>query len=225
MTGLRRAVVVGASRGIGKALVEELDRRGTAVTGTVRDPHGSGPTGDGRSVVLDLSDPDAGRALEAVLRPGELDALIVNAGIFGPAHQDVAQVECEETAELFWTNAIAPVRLARRLLPLVRRGGVIAFMSSRTASIALNAEGDMELYRASKAALNALSRSFAVKDALPADIAVLLLHPGWVQTEMGGSNAPVTIRQSVAGLSAVIERALDHPTFRFTDYQGDELAW
>jgi NAD(P)-dependent dehydrogenase (short-subunit alcohol dehydrogenase family) len=221
MNILRHVAVIGASRGIGKALAEKFTEQGATVTATVRTMRGGGD----RSPLLDLSDPDAGRTLEAVVERGTLDALVVNAGIFGPDHQDVLQAQRDEVADLFRTNAVAPVRLARRVMPLVRKGGVIAFMSSRTASISLNADGDMELYRASKAALNSLGRSLAIKDALPAGIGVLMLHPGWVQTEMGGSEAPVTVADSVGGLIGVIREAMDRPDCRFVDYEGHELGW
>lgn len=220
MARLQRVVVVGASRGIGQALAEELARHGTVVIPTVR-VRANGVW----SIIVDMADPDAGSAIEAEVRRGELDAIVINAGIFGPEHQDVARIDRSEVADLFWTNAVAPVRLARRLLPLVRAGGVIALMSSRTASIGLNTDGDMEIYRASKAALNALSRSLAIKDALPSGVGVLLLHPGWVKTDMGGSNAPVEVADSVAGLRTVIEAGLDQPAHRFIDYQGNELTW
>jgi NAD(P)-dependent dehydrogenase (short-subunit alcohol dehydrogenase family) len=101
----------------------------------------------------------------------------------------------------------------------------VAFLSSRTGSISLNDTGDMELYRASKAALNSLSRSFAVKDALPVGVGVLLLHPGWVQTDMGGDDAPVTLAESVEGLRRVLLASLDDPAHRFLDYKGATIDW
>lgn len=221
-------IIIGASRGLGKALAEELASHGARVTATVRKERDLA-TFDGNvaieTVLLDLRDENAGAPLAHRFQAGAIDAIIVNAGSFGPDHQDVTQVSADEAASLFWTNAIAPVSLARRLLPLVRPGGVIGFLSSRTASISLNDEGDMELYRASKAALNSLSRSFAVAHALPANVGVLLLHPGWVQTDMGGSSAPVAVADSVRGLRSVIAESLDRPAHRYVDYQGDAIPW
>ena len=92
-------------------------------------------------------------------------------------------------------------------------------------SVTLNKDGSMELYRASKAALNSITRGFAHNEAIPAQIGVLNLHPGWVQTEMGGSNAPVTVKESTTGIVRVIEGFLGKTEQQFIDFQGNEMAW
>jgi NAD(P)-dependent dehydrogenase (short-subunit alcohol dehydrogenase family) len=224
---LKQALIIGASRGLGHAMAEALAKGGTSVTATVRDVSRS-PFAEAPGIVtvaLDVNDPQGGERLVSAHNQSRFDLVLVNAGIKGPDHQDVSKANAAEITDLFFTNAISPVRLARGLLPLVRSGGVLAFMSSRMGSVALNETGSSELYRASKAALNSLARSFAVRDALPAGVGVLMLHPGWVQTDMGGASAPVTIADSIGGLTQVIETALDHPAHRFIDYQGEELAW
>lgn len=104
-----------------------------------------------------------------------------------------------------YTNAAAPIRLARRLLPLIADGGTLAFMSSNMGSVADNLSGGMELYRASKAALNSLTRGFVATNVGDRPIAVLTMHPGWVRTAMGGPDAPLAIEESMAGLADVIE--------------------
>ena len=122
-----------------------------------------------------------------------------------------------------YTNAVAPIRIARWLLPLVHGGGTVAFIS-HMGSIADNRSGGMDLYRASKAALNSLTRGFVANDVGDRPITVFTMHPGWVRTAMGGPDAPLAIEESVAGLADVIEarRVLGH---RFLDYQGAELPW
>lgn len=227
MSNLKQALIIGASRGLGLAMAEALAAAGTSVTATVRDTSRTpfAPASGIATVALDVNDPQGGERLVAALTQSRFDLVLVNAGIKGPAHQDASRANEAEIAELFFTNALSPIRLARGLLPMVRRGGVVAFMSSRMGSVALNDTGSSELYRASKAALNSLARSFAVRDALPAGIGVLMLHPGWVQTDMGGASAPVTIPESIGGMRQVIEAELDSPRHRFLDYRGEELAW
>ena len=107
----------------------------------------------------------------------------------------------------------------------MKANSLIAFMSSRMGSVALNDDGSMELYRASKAALNSISRGFAQNEAIPLNIGVLNLHPGWVQTEMGGSQAPVTVKESTAGLVKVIQASIGSNQHKFIDFQGHEMAW
>jgi NAD(P)-dependent dehydrogenase (short-subunit alcohol dehydrogenase family) len=148
----------------------------------------------------------------------------MNAGVKGPELQSADQVTPAELLDLMQVNAIAPVHVARALLSKVKKGGTVAFMSSKMGSVALNDSGDWELYRASKAALNSLVRGFHARDATPRSVKVLTLHPGWVRTDMGGAGATLSVAESVRGLVDVIEhhRSPDH---RFLDYAGNTLAW
>lgn len=218
------ALVVGASRGIGLGLTRELLERGWQVTGTVRDPAAALPLAGATVAVVDVSDPDAPAVLRADLGAETLDLVLLNAGVTGPAHQSADRVTAEELGALFVVNAAAPVRLARALLDRVRPGGVVAFTSSRMGSVADNRTGDMELYRASKAALNSLVRGFAATSGRD-DVAVLVLHPGWVRTEMGGPDAPLDVATSARGLADVIERHRDTGRHAFVDHTGAEVPW
>ena len=152
-----------------------------------------------------------------------LDALIVNAGITGARHQSAQQATGEEVAEVMMTNAFGPVRLAKTLLPRVADGGTIAFMTSLMGSIE-DSSGGYELYRTSKCALNMLAKGVAEQDAGPRNIATLALHPGWVQTDMGGPNAPTSVDESVKGLADVVESA-GGGEFRYVDYTGKDLPF
>ena len=220
------ALIVGASRGIGLGLARELLDRGWQVTGTARDPDAALPLAEaGATVVLvDVSDPDAPAVLRADLGAETLDVLLLNAGVTGPAHQSADRVTADELGALFLVNAAAPVRLARALLDRVRPGGVVAFTSSRMGSVSDNSTGDMELYRASKAALNSFVRGFAATSGRD-DVAVLVLHPGWVQTRMGGPDAPLDVATSTRGLADVIERHRGTGRHAFVDHTGAELPW
>jgi len=229
---IRTALIVGASRGLGLGLAVELARRGWQVIATVRTaevPAGlasavAKSAGHISTAVVDVDSIPSVDALVATLSRRKLDLLLINAGVAGPRHQSVEEVTSSELAALLTTNAIAPVRIARRLLPNVMDGGCIAFMSSRMGSVADNLSGGMDLYRASKAALNSLTRSFVATVAHDHKVTVLTLHPGWVRTDMGGAAAPLSIAESVSGLADVIE-APSTAKHRFLDYQGAELPW
>jgi NAD(P)-dependent dehydrogenase (short-subunit alcohol dehydrogenase family) len=228
----RTALIVGASRGLGLGLATELARRGWQVIATVRSAELPGElatavaksAGHITTAMVDVDSTSSVDGLVASVSRKKLDLLFINAGIAGPKHQSVDEVTPAELAALFTTNAIAPVRIARRLLPNVVDGGCIAFMSSRMGSVADNLSGGMDLYRASKAALNSLTRSFVSTVAHDRKVTVLTLHPGWVRTDMGGAAAPLSIADSVSGLANVIE-APQVAKHRFLDYQGAELPW
>ncbi|GHC15651.1 short-chain dehydrogenase [Kushneria pakistanensis] len=228
----RRALVVGASRGIGLGLVQVLLARGWQVTATVRDsartPQALSDLREQHDNALEIMELDLAQSpagLAASLGPRALNLLVISAGIMGPDHQRAEQASRDEVGELFDLNAMAPLRLARALLPAMAPESVIGFLSSRMGSVSLNDSGDRELYRASKAALNSLTRGFAVNEAIPAGVGVLNLHPGWVQTDMGGDDAPVTVEQSVTGLVSVLEGALGRVEQRFVDFEGQTLTW
>lgn len=228
----KTAIVVGASRGLGLGLAREFAHRGWRVIATARNPARAPELGEaaGRSDGLisvdevDVDSSDSVNALVANLTNARLDLVFISAGVSGPKHQSVDSVTAEELGALMLTNAVAPIRLARKLLPLVADGGSVGFMSSIMGSIADNVSGGMDLYRASKAALNMLTRSFVANDVGARPIAVLTMHPGWVRTAMGGEAAPLSVEESVRGLADVIER--DHaPGHRFVDYQGQTIPW
>jgi len=223
-TPMPSALILGASRGLGLGLVGEFVSRGWTVTGTVRQAadRGALEAAGAHAMLCDITDAAAVAALGAQVGTG-LDLLFVNAGVSGPKHQDAGQATAEEAGALFLTNAIAPVAAARALLGHLAPDGVLAFMTSRMGSVALNDRGDLELYRASKAALNSLTRSMVTK--LGAPRTVLSLHPGWVQTDMGGAGADLDVPTSVRGLADVIVAARGVPGSRFLDYSGAELPW
>jgi NAD(P)-dependent dehydrogenase (short-subunit alcohol dehydrogenase family) len=217
------ALIVGASRGLGLGLVREFAARGWQVTGTTRRA-GALPDAGITEVPLDVRHDEQLASLANRLRPESLDLLFLNAGVKGPERQSADHVTAGELLDLMQVNAIAPVHVARQLLPAVKRGGTVAFMSSRMGSIADNENGEWELYRASKAALNSLVRGFHARDARPRSIKVLTLHPGWVRTDMGGAAAPLSVEESVKGLADVIERHRS-PEHQFLDYSGRTVAW
>jgi NAD(P)-dependent dehydrogenase (short-subunit alcohol dehydrogenase family) len=223
----RRALIIGASRGIGLGLAEALAARGWHVFASQRRPSEplarAAETAPIETVTADVTDPASLEALAARIEPGSLDVVLVNAGIMGSENQSVASATAEEVSEIVMTNAVGPARAARLMLPLLRDGGTLAFTTSRLGSIA-ESSGGYDLYRMSKAAQNMLARGIFAQEAKPRGIAVLSLHPGWVQTDMGGPAAPLTVEQSVRGLADVLEteQPAEH---RFLAYDGSEIPW
>ena len=223
----RRALIIGASRGIGLGLAEELAERGWHVYASQRQPsdHLARAVEDAEIEVVtaDVTDPATLEALAGQIEPGSLDVVLVNAGIIGGENQSAATATAEEVSEIMMTNAVGPAHAAKLMLPLLRDGGTLAFTTSRMGSIA-ESSGGYDLYRMSKAAQNILARGIFEQEAKQRGIAVLSLHPGWVQTDMGGPAAHLTVDESVAGLADVLE-AEQPPAHCFLAYDGSEIPW
>lgn len=215
------ALILGASRGLGLGLAKELTGRGWHVTGTVRreeDRAGLEATG-AKSGLADITDHSSLVALKAAV--SQLDLLFVNAGISEPA--DLEMIDEAAIGHLFMTNAVAPVRAALFLLDRLAPDGMLAFMSSRMGSVALTMANNKAMYRASKAALNMLTR--AMLPRLGEERPVLSFHPGWVATDMGGEGADLDVETSVRGIADVLEQRKGAPGSAFLDHTGAALAW
>lgn len=225
-----RALIVGASRGLGLGLVEQLARRGWEVLATVRDPDHSGELnqlalgGKTRIEKLDVTDLDGARALRALLDDERFDLLFLVAGIGNPRGKTAMTVGDDEMWKLLETNALGPARTAEVLAEVVRPGGVVAFMTSRLGSVADRTSDHAEPYSISKAALNSLIRSFAARHA-DREMAVLALHPGWVKTAIGGDQAQIEVEDSARGLVDVIEKARGTRGSAFLNYRGETIPW
>jgi NAD(P)-dependent dehydrogenase (short-subunit alcohol dehydrogenase family) len=222
----RTALIVGANRGIGLGVAKAFQGRGWQVVGTARNPEAATELrGLGVEVLaLDVNEPAALEAFPAALAGRTLDAVLLNAGVAGPAHRSASAATAGEIGALMFTNAIAPIRLARALAPLLRPGaGVVAFTSSVMGSVSQN-PGGHELYRASKAALNSLAQGLW-GELRGRNLTMVTLHPGWVATDMGGASAPVSVADSAAGIVRVIETEAGKHRHRFLDYTGKELPW
>ena len=226
----KRALILGASRGLGLGLARELLARGWQVVGTVRRPSEAADAlraahpGRFRIETVDINAPEQVSDLRGQLGDTRFDLLFVNAGVLSSPGKTIAEVSHEEFVHEMTTNAFSPVRAADALLGRVQPGGTIGFMTSQLGSVTNNTSGGYELYRASKATLNMLVRSFVAR--LPdRRCTVLLLHPGWVRTDMGGPNADVDVATSARGLVDVIEARRGSGGLAFLDYQGRTLPW
>jgi NAD(P)-dependent dehydrogenase (short-subunit alcohol dehydrogenase family) len=141
----------------------------------------------------------------------------------GP-EETVADVSTETFVRLMVTNALSPMRVIEALQDLVAPDGTIGVMSSGQGSVANNHKGGFEIYRASKSALNQLMRSFAARHAGDPRT-LLLMAPGWVQTDLGGAAAPLTIDQSVPGVVDTIQAQAGKGGLQYLDYQGRTVRW
>jgi NAD(P)-dependent dehydrogenase (short-subunit alcohol dehydrogenase family) len=222
-------LLVGASRGLGLGLAREYLGRGWHVVATARDPArakdlaalADAHKGKLRVEKLDVTKPADAAALAKTLGGTKLDVLFVVAGQASHGAAPVHEATPEQAATEFVTNSFAPPVVAEALLPLLKPDGTVVFMTSRLGSLALT-QGGMELYNASKAALNMLGINFAQRHAKHR---VLLMHPGWVKTDMGGSNAPLEIEESVRGMVDTIEKRAKGHGVAYVDYANAELPW
>ena len=228
----RLALIVGANRGIGLGVTKEFLAHGWDVIATARQPqtatalHQLRASHPGRVSILhlDMADPTSVDGLAPNLSGEVLDAVLVNAGVAGPGHRSASEATAEEIGALMFTNAIAPIRLSRSLIEHIQPStGVLGFTSSVMGSVAIN-PGGHELYRASKAALNSLTRGLW-GELSGRKLTMISLHPGWVRTDMGGMSAAVSVQDSASGIVAVIEQQSGAHKHRFLDYTGKELPW
>jgi NAD(P)-dependent dehydrogenase (short-subunit alcohol dehydrogenase family) len=227
----KTALIIGASRGLGLALAAEYLARGWQVTATVR---GTGRTGlhdlagssAGRVVVetVDITVPEQVAALHERLAQRRFDLLFVNAGVTNGPGETVADVSTDTFVRLMVTNALSPMRVVETLQDLVPPDGTIAVMSSGQGSVANNDKGGFEIYRASKSALNQLMRGFAARHA-DDPRTLLLMAPGWVQTDLGGPAARLTIGQSIPGVVDTIKAQAGRRGLQYLDYQGQTVRW
>lgn len=226
------ALITGANRGIGLEHTRQLLDRGWTITAGVRNPDAATDLkalnpGDGRLRIeaYDATDLNAAQVLKDKVS-GPLDILFANAGIMGPSDQQFGSAASEGFMDTLRTNALAPLALAEAFADQVAESQlkVIALQSSRMGSIADNDSGGRYAYRASKAALNAVGKSLSV-DLKDKGINVLILHPGWVRTDMGGPNGNLTVTECVEGQLDLIARANPAMNGRFFHVSGQDLPW
>lgn len=223
----RQALIIGASRGLGLGLTKEYLRRGWDVLATVRAAiTGAGLEDYYDQLTLDTLDINSLHMIDdfiARLHNRVFDVIIINAGIYGPKGRGAGNAAPEDVTHLMMTNAIAPIRLAERLVSHLRpETGVLAFMSSVLGSLEVNTNDGSPLYAASKAMLNRLSRAFAAEHDY---LTIVNLHPGWVRTAMGGENAPLDVETSARGMASVLDARAGQGGHEFLDYRGKIIPW
>lgn len=225
-------LVVGASRGLGLAMAAEYASRGWQVIATARgetDTPLHDLANDSRGLVeverLDITNREQILALRQRLSGRRIDLLFVNAGVATrDTEVSALDVSDAEFVMLMTTNVLAPLRVLETFEHLVPSSGTLGVMSSSLGSVADNDHGGWSIYRSSKAALNQWMRSFAARRAGDPR-AMLLICPGWVRTDMGGSGADLSIGESIPRVVDTITSATGTPGLRYLDYRGRAVRW
>jgi NAD(P)-dependent dehydrogenase (short-subunit alcohol dehydrogenase family) len=218
--------ITGANRGIGFELARKYADAGCRVVAAVRDAvRAKSVLGFAEVVELDVADNNSVAALRVRFADDTIDVLINNAGTIGPDDQSIAKMDFDGFLETLNINTLGPLRVTQALLPALQRSksAKIMTITSKMGSLSY-AQSDHIAYRASKAAVNKVMQCVAT-ELKPKGIAVAVIHPGWVRTDMGGAGADIDVGTSAAGIVSVIEELSIATTGRFWNYDGSAIAW
>ena len=220
---MKTVLVTGANRGIGLELCRAFRARGDTVIAFCRRPSSQLAGLAVRTIAdVNVTDERSIASLARSLDGTRIDVLVHNAGILRA--ESLGSIDYASIREQLETNALAPLRLTEQLLPRLAPGAKIALMTSRMGSIADNTSGSMYGYRMSKAALNMAGASLA-RDLEPRGIAVVILHPGYVRTEMTGGHGNIEPGEAAEQLVARIDELTLATTGRLLHANGEVLPW
>jgi NAD(P)-dependent dehydrogenase (short-subunit alcohol dehydrogenase family) len=220
---MTNVLITGANRGIGLELCRCFRNRGDNVIAVCRKASTDLQKLGARIIEgIDVTDDRSGVALLRALDNAKIDVLVHNAGILRA--ESLGELDFGSIREQLETNAVAPLRLTEQLMPLLASGAKVALMTSRMGSIADNTSGSMYGYRMSKAALNMAGASLA-HDLKPRGIAVVILHPGYVRTEMTGGHGNIEPADAAKQLMTRIDELTLGTSGRFLHANGEALPW
>jgi NAD(P)-dependent dehydrogenase (short-subunit alcohol dehydrogenase family) len=226
-------LVTGANRGIGLEFVQQLLNRNDRVIATCRDFVAAADLQTLKSenpelelLQLDATSDESIDQFASSLKGVAIDIFINNAGVYGPRDAQFGNVTSESWAIVMQVNAIAPLLLTQVLIDNFAKGKgkKLVYITSKMGSIEDNQGGGSYVYRSSKSALNAVVKSIAV-DLGREGISAAVLHPGWVQTDMGGPSALIDTQTSVSGMLSVIDNLDSENTGSFFNYDGTIIPW
>ena len=215
-------LIIGASRGIGQELARQYSNLDHNVNITIRGKNYNVNENVTVFSEVDVTSFDSLQKLANSLDDKSIDLLIYNAGIW--RDEVLGEQNDKSFLETFNTNAVGAFRVASLLKDKLKINGTLALMTSKMGSIGDNSSGGRYSYRMSKAAMNALGKSLSI-DLKDRDIKVIMMHPGWVQTDMGGPNAHLTVEESVKGIINVIQKSAPKDSGKFFNYDGTVISW
>lgn len=220
-------LITGANRGLGLEFARQFSEAGATVIATARRPEAADDLNalGVRVEQLDVTDSESVAALVESIGGEHIDILINNAGISRRVGR-VESMNFDDVEDILQVNAIGPMRVTTALLPSLRKGNrkTIVNISSELGSIERNRSGGFHGYRESKAALNMFTRSLAGE--LRGDgFMCIAMSPGWVRTDMGGAQAPLSPAQSIGGMIKVIDGLTPEDSGTFYDYRGEIVDW
>lgn len=222
-------LITGANRGIGLALTESFAQDGWKIHACCRNLERSkklkAVPGDIVRHKLDVTDKLKVESLARELADEPIDILVNNAGVYN-TREGFGSTDYEAWAEMLAVNTLSPLRMVEHFADLVAKSDrkVIANLSSRLGSISAVEKGGSYPYRTSKCALNMVTKLLSV-DLADRGITTIALHPGWVQTDMGGEDADIDVSKSASGLRAMLERANPTHNGGFFNYDGSAIDW
>lgn len=226
-------LITGANRGIGLKLTEQFALDEWQVIACCRNPNEADQLqalAKEQAAIeihaLDVTNYAQMSDLAKQLSHRSIDILLSNAGIFGSKGVGFGDIDAREFQQVLEVNTIAPLMLVQNFVDHVAASNrkLVAVISSKVGSIADNSGGGVYAYRSSKTAVNQVVKCLSI-DLADRGISVISLHPGWVQTEMGGPDAEITTGQSVSGLKQILQSAGMHQSGQFIEYDGNNIPW
>lgn len=228
-------LITGTNRGIGLEFVRQYAMNGWRVHACCRNPASADALNrlaaqypDRISIhALDVVDHPQIEQLAETLSTESIDLLINNAGVYPPTHGDAfGETDYDAWQYAFAVNTMAPLKMAEAFFRQVARSQIktIVTITSKMGSIADNRGGGSYIYRSSKAAVNIVMKSLSI-DLSGKQITAILLHPGWVKTDMGGPGALISAEQSVAGMRRVIDNLKAEDSGKFYAFDGQIVPW
>jgi NAD(P)-dependent dehydrogenase (short-subunit alcohol dehydrogenase family) len=225
-------LITGANRGLGLEFTKQYAEASWQVIACCRKPQEADELQELAQAFsnvsiykLDVSKATEIEALSLVLRDQAMDVLINNAGLFGSS-QTLDSLNEKDWHEVFQTNTIAPVKMVQTFKQhlLASQKKLVVNITSKMGSTDDNTSGGYYIYRSSKAALNMVTKSLAI-DLKAHNITVIALHPGWVETSMGGTTAPTKPSESIQMMRTVIDKVNLNNSGQFLDYKGEIIPW